>query len=175
MSQATITIDTVIEYNDILKVAQECSDVMMELPENKVLITYRHYYFNTSNVIGDLDRQSYDEYQIYAIVNMMLIDDRILQQGELKPGDCEAFFKPSINFDYNDTPLTIPFEPQIDDEFWFNGIRFRIKLIRNEYIGNTKVFLDCLCSRMENTNPETEWNDNYRVPEEVGRAGSGWD
>jgi len=171
----TITSETRIEYNDILKVAQQATDIMFSLPENQSTIIYRRLNLHNDNLGGDLNKTSYTEYNVGAIVMPLLIDDRILQQGEMKPGDVELHIKPYINFDIDDTPITEPFIPQIDDEFTFNGIRYRIKLIRKERIGNTIVYLDCLCSRLENDMPETTWNENYREPVSGSRRGSGWD
>lgn len=157
----TIKSQSVIAYNNLLELSRQVRDVMFELPELKTNITYRRYNLNNETITGDLVRNSYTEYSIDAIVQLLLVDDRLVQMGEFKPGDCELSIKPFIDFDSNGTALSEPFEPQIDDEIWFKGYRFRIKLIKPEYMGNTKVTLTCLCSRMENTNPTTVWNENY--------------
>jgi len=171
----TIKSNTTICYDNILEVSRQARDEMFEFAETKSNITYRRFNLNTGNLTGDFDKSLYTDYSIDVIVTILLMDDRIVQMGEMKPGDCELFIKPYINGESDGTIIEEPFQPQIDDEFWFQGIRFRIKLLRPERIGNTKVFLDCLCSRLENTNPEVEWNDNYRTPIEGSRRGSGWD
>lgn len=175
MTSTTIKSNTTIEYNNILKVAQQARDAMFEFAETKSTITYRRMSLPNDNLSGDIDKTGYTTYNLDAIVVFLLIDDRIVQQGEMKPGDSELFIKPYINHESDGTIITEPFEPQIDDEFLFQGIRFRIKLIRTERIGNTKVFLDCLASRMENNNPIEEWNTNYRAVDSDSRRGSGWD
>jgi len=175
MATTTIKSNAVIEYDSTLKDAQQARDAMFEMSETKSFITYRRYSLTNTNIVGDLNRQIYTDYQIYAIVMILLSDDRILQQGEMKPGDIELFLKPYINFEYDGTIIEDAFEPQIDDEVIFMNVRYRIKLLRAERIGNTKVFLDCLCSRIENDNPQVEWNDNYREVDSDSRRGSGWD
>jgi len=156
MATTTIKSNAVIEYDSTLKDAQQARDAMFEMSETKSFITYRRYSLTNTNIVGDLNRQIYTDYQIYAIVMILLSDDRILQQGEMKPGDIELFLKPYINFEYDGTIIEDAFEPQIDDEVIFMNVRYRIKLLRAERIGNTKVFLDCLCSRIENDNPQVE-------------------
>lgn len=176
MSSTTIKSNTTISYNSNLHDAQLARDAMFELPELKTTITYRRMDLFNTNLVGDLVRNSYTDYSIDTIVTLLLIDDRIVQQGEFRPGDCELTIKPYINFESDGTSISEPFEPQINDEIFFQGIRFRIKLIRPERMGNTKVTLSCLCSRVENDNPTTEWNTNYREPESgSGRQGNGWD
>ncbi|NCD07007.1 MAG: hypothetical protein EOL97_12890 [Spirochaetia bacterium] len=171
----TLTSDTMVVYNNLLLNAKQASDVMFEMAELKTNIIYRRMKLNTGNLSGDMDKRHYTDYSIDTIVTLLLIDDRNVQSGEFKPGDCELQIKPYINKESDGTIITEPFEPQIDDEFWFQGIRFRIKLIRPEIIGETKVYLDCLCSRLENDNPQTEWNENYREPITNSRRGNGWD
>jgi hypothetical protein len=166
--------NSVISYNNLLLNAMQSNDIMFELPELKTNIVYRRFKLNNSNLTGDLDKRSYIDYSIDTIVQLLLIDDRNVQQGEFRPGDCELIIKPYINKESNGTIIAEPFEPQIDDEIWFQGIRFRIKLIRPEIICETKVYLDCLCSRLENDNPQVEWNENYRKPIENSRRGDGW-
>lgn len=175
MSSTTIKSNATIVYDNLLLNAKQANDVMFELPELKTNITYRRMNLNTGNLSGDYDRRSYTDYSLNTIVSLLLIDDRVVQQGEFRPGDCELVIKPYINLESDDTIITEPFEPQIDDEIFFQGIRFRIKLIRPEYMGETKVYLDCLCSRLENDNPKSEWNTNYREPIDGSRRGSGFD
>ena len=118
MPSTTITSNCTIEYSNTLKVAQQATDAMFNLPETKTLITYRKFNLTTTNLAGDLNKQTYTDYSIYVIVKMLLMDDRIIQQGEMLPGDCELFIRPYINHEYDGTIIDEPFEPQLDDEFF---------------------------------------------------------
>jgi hypothetical protein len=171
----TIKSNTTIAYNEILDYAKQNVDIAFSLPETQTTIVYRNFNLNNDNLVGDLNKSSFSDYEVDAIVVPILLDDRILQQGEIKPGDVELFIKPYIDFESDGTIIEEPFTPKIDDEFVFNNIRYRLKLIRAERIGNTKLYIDCLCSRIENDMPDVEWNENYRTPIEGSRRGSGWD
>ena len=173
--QHTINSKTHVVYSDILDIANQGVEEMFNLPENQVLVTYRHYNQNNDNISGDLLRTDYTEYQLYAIVLVALIDDRIVQAGELLPGDVELFIRPYISFEYDGTEIEEPFEPKVDDEILYNNQRYRLKLIRYERIENTKLVVDCLCSRLNNAMPDKEWNKNYRTPvNDEGSYGGGW-
>ena len=161
MPTTTITSKSVVSYNEMLKVADDVREEMFNQPEFKALILYRKFDFHNDNLVGDLNRATYNDYYIYAIVNILLVDDRIVNMGEALAGDCEVFLKPYIDYDYEGNKIEIGIVPEINDEIVFNNIRYRIKLIRPERIGTTITYIDCLCSRLENNNPTTNWNENY--------------
>lgn len=172
MTQQTISGKVVVSLPGLAGIEKQQFDEYFKSSDYRKAITYRRYHLDDDNLTGDVDRDTYTDYSIYALVFPAEIENKLVRMGYLQVGDAEIWLKARIRTDINGDNIT-EFRPQIDDEVIFNNYTYRIKNILPQYSGEYEISFKCMCTRKGNDNPDVAWNSNYTEPQ-YNDDGSGW-
>lgn len=146
----TIKSDSVVSYPAGGDIYKDAFIEILNTDEFKSLITYYSYNLDTDNLSGDIDRTSYSEYSLYAIIDLAKSYDKSVKLGMLEIGDCELFLPSVVTVDSSGTAIS--FQPKEHDEFIWNGIRFALKERSPEYIADSSIHTAWICKRIDNSN-----------------------
>ena len=171
-NSVTLASDCVISLPDMGEIMLDAWKEISDADEFKKQITYRRIYIDDDNITGDLDESDYDDYTIYAEIQPVDREHRLVKTGELQVGDAELFLPSRINIEVDDTVIT-EFRAQINDMVCWNSTWYVIKRLLPERVGPQEIFLSCYCKKRDNVGPTTAWNDNYdEYQDSIG--GGGW-
>lgn len=174
MPTKTIESTMIVSYADFGEIMDDGWDEVAEVPEFEKAITYRRYDFDEDNMTGDIDKDSYEDYQIYAEIQPFEMEDKQVKSGKLKIGDANIFFPARINIDIHGSAIE-EFRPQKYDEVIWKGVSYKIDKIIFERIGRLEIFADCIGKKLSSANPEVTWNDNYeKAFISDSKPGRGW-
>lgn len=172
--QNTLTSNAEISLADFGGLMEDGWNEIIEEPEYAKILVYRRFDFDEDNMTGDLDTDSYVDYQIYGDVQPMEIYDVEVKTNRLQVGDAEIFIPARVNMDITGNAVKPDFRPQLNDLIAWKGIWYRIDEIKFERIGTAEIYADCLAKRTKNVNPDFKWNIHYDTYQRTGRLGKGW-
>jgi hypothetical protein len=135
----------------------------LNIPEFKKKIIYRRFSLDYDNVTGDINKDSYTDYQIYSSLYIMNITFKHGHVGDLETADGEMFLPARISRDIDGDNINHEFRASIDDSIYWLGCWYRITNIEFQKIGNTEVYCICKLKKTNNTFPDFKWNKEYKV------------
>lgn len=147
MATETVTGDAVITFPVGGDIYADAFNEILSTGEFQNTITYYHYDIDYDNISGDIDRDSYDTYTIYGVVQPVDMYDKSVKFSMLEVGDCELFLPNVVTIETDGTAIS--FSPQIFDEFTWNGIRFKLDKKSPEYIGDSLIHTSWLCKKID--------------------------
>jgi hypothetical protein len=133
-------------------IAGEMVDLFNEfesLPEFQQVVTYRCFTNTYDPMTGDVDTSVYKDYSIYATVDLLETEHKLVEAGELNEGDAIVFV-PSLITKKTDGTVAIPqVRPKAHDFIVFNNITYRVESLTFPMIGDTEIFAKLYCQRMK--------------------------
>jgi len=168
----TITSDAVISLPDMSEIMIDAWSEISSAEEFQKQIIYKRINMDEDNITGDLDESNNAEYDIYAEVQSLNKEHKLVKIGEMQVGDAEVFLPARIDIEVDETAIT-EFRPQLNDMIQWNSTWYVIKKILPERVGAIEIYLTCLCKKIDNIGPTTAWNNNYDEYED-SIGGGGW-
>lgn len=137
-------------------VFEEAWDEIMSTMEFRQTITYKDYADEyEDSLTGQKIKGTANEYTIYAHVELQTITDKLVRFGALQTGDARIFLPARIRYDINNEMISAgEIRPHLYDDIVYRGITYRIKTINFFSIGETEVYCEALCGRVQNDKPE---------------------
>jgi len=156
MTTTTIKSNARIVYNNSLNLYQQSIESIYNQYSFKKHVTYRRYVMGEDNLSGDKDFRDYNDYEIYAEVQL---------EGESKEVDNQGYIHSSFGFIYlpaivketRDGTGFPSFRPQIKDEFYFDGRWYIIENVLPLQFTTNAFSMECMF-RLIST------SDNPRTP-----------
>lgn len=139
----TIKSQSVIVYPNSLELYKKDYDFLFKQFNAKKEITYRRYNFNNDNLIGDRDYSTYNDYTIFAEVQLEGETKIVGEQGYII-AVFGYLYLPELVKETSDGTLIPSFRPQIKDEFYYQGRWYIIQNTTPNHLANNFMGVECL-------------------------------
>ena len=161
MASSSLTSGMVISVPGIAGETLDINNEFFDTDEFRQVVTYRRFVFGQNPMTGDIDKDNYTDYTIYADVQIVGRDNKLVEAGELEVGDAEIFLPSRIKWDNTKTLIDYEFRPQLYDNIIHRGVTYRIQRLEIPLMGDTESFIKAISKRVSSTQPTTIWNPNY--------------
>jgi hypothetical protein len=135
--------NSVIVYNKSLELYKNTYDILRNELAFKKQIIYRRYVFGEDNLSGDKNYANYNDYNIYAEIQIEGELKNLTDQGHLIESYGYIYLPAIIAYDKDGNGIP-SFRPQIKDEFYYNGKWYIIQNTTPKQLANNPMSMECL-------------------------------
>ncbi|NCD07008.1 MAG: hypothetical protein EOL97_12895 [Spirochaetia bacterium] len=139
----TLNSDTMVVYNKSLELYKNSYNILQNNFAFKKRVVYRRYVFGEDNLSGDKNYANYNDYNIYAEIQI---------EGELRNMTDQGYLVESYGYIYLPSIISVDiegnglpsFRPQVKDEFYYNGNWYVIQNATPNQLANNPMSMECL-------------------------------